>query len=520
MNQMEIRRNQILTIIYIPGILALMWILSLLGDHGSGYFLLMLQCCLLPVFVFFLFLPHVMEKLIRSRMSKRQFKNADKVWKSGLFYALICGVFSTVLLWICSGFFADKILGIPYGEMGLRVLIPIVFLVSIIYALKGYFQGMGSGMPTLISEVVFLLFSNVFGYVFLTGFKNYGSKVAALLQNSEFEAMYSSTGFSLGVLVGGIFTVIFLVMLFLISGRGRRNSMREGMKMTEDMPDTFRLILLSMVPYFSVGICLFLPGLLDAFFYRIMLPLGVSYVESYSVLFTDYILWLLLFSMPVLAGVVGLAGKYINLIKKEEYKHARDCMHASLLWIFMTGGLFSVTACTLGQEKFRFAGLLIFLLVTAFFLGLILWKIGRTKEILISFICASLGHILTSFISLKMTEGNVDSILYAYIAQMVLMILFLGGSLFKTYRIGVDFARTILFPALSVAIAGVVILLLGKILLPKFGNVTGVLLCVLAGWLLYLLLIIILRCLRVRDLYVIPGGKTIIFLGKTLHFWR
>lgn len=517
MNQQEIRRKQILILVCFPVIMGLMWLLNQMKGNSSGYFIINLQICMFPIGCFMVFFPQVVEKLIRSRISKGQYKNADKVWKGALIYGIIIGVLSSVVLFALSEVLAVKVFGIPNSLFGLRFMIPAVSLISFGFVAKGYFQGMGSGLPTVISDVFFSVCAGIFGYLIMNSLNDYGVKVSNLLQNEDFSAMYENAGASVGVLLGSAVSILLLIILLLFADKSYKKHMRDGMRMTEDLSYVFRLLGLSLLPYILVGICVNVPILTDIVFLRMSKGNNLSYVAEYAALHTEKIFYLILCILPVLPSVISLAGKYVTFIRKEEYKHARDCMHASMVWLFFTAAFISVALCTLGGEKFRATGVFVFLFVVAFFLGIILWKIGKVFEMVIIFACGAGCHLLISGITLNMNMGNEECIIYAYMAQAFLMMLLAGGVLFKNYRIGVTFTRTFLFPVLSTAISGVVLLLVGKLLMKTAGNIGGMILTLWIGVVVNLVLLVLLRSLRMKDMYILPGGKIIIIWGKRLH---
>lgn len=517
MNQTEIKRKQILILVFFPVVIGLMWLLDLMEGNGGGYFIINLQICMFPIGCFMIFFPQVVEKLIRSRMSKGQYKNANKVWKGALIYGVLIGLISAGVLFALSELLAERVLGIPNSLLGLRFLIPAVCFVSFTFVIKGYFQGMGSGLPTVIADIVFYLSTGFFAYWIIMGLKDYGAKVSNLLHNIDFNAMYINAGVSVGMTIGSVIAFALMLILFLFADRSNKKHMRDGMRMTEDLPYVFRLLGLSMLPYMLVGICVNLPALTDIILLRTSRGGDLLFVADYAALYTDKLFYIVLCVLPILPGVIGLGGKYVTFVKKEEYKHARDCMHASFVWLFFTAAFVSVALCTLGGKRFRTIGILVFLFVVVFFLGIILWKIGKVVEMVVVFACGAACHLLVSGISLNLTAGDENCIIYAYMAQAFLMILLAGGILFKNYRSGIAFTRTFLFPLLSTAISGVAVLLISKYFVKTAVNIGGIIITIGIGVVINLVLLVVFRSLRMKDMYMIPGGQIVVFIGKRLH---
>lgn len=517
MNQTEVRKKQIIIVIFFPVVLGLLRLLDLFSGNGSGYFLINLQICFLPIGCFMMFFPQVTEKLIRSRVSKGQYKNADRVWKCAVIYGISMGIFFCLLLYGISGLLAENLFGIPNGLLGLRLLIPMTAFFSFSFVLKGYFQGMGNGLPGVVCDVLFFLCGGGFALLFIQKVEDYGKKVAALLLNNDFEAMYTTAGASLGVTIGSALSVVVLLLWLFMTGQNNRKYLREGMKLSEEYSYLIRLFFFSLFPYILVGICLYLPLFADILFLRAGRDGNPDFVSAYGTLYREKAGVLCLCILPLLPGIISLAAKYISFIKKEEYKHAKDCMQASLVWIFTTAGFVSAALLVFGTEKFGAAGMIVVTLVLAVFFGLVLWKIGQIWEMTAIFGLAGTGHLILSGVLLNKTSGNADWILYSFLLQTVLLFLGAGGVLMKKYPPGFKVWRQQWKPLLGTAVSGFFLLLFRKITGSFTETIPGIVVALLCGMAINLLLTILLKSLRVRELYLLPGGKRILSLAKRLH---
>ena len=72
-------------------------------------------------------------------------------------------------------------------------------------------------------------------------------------------------------------------------------------------------------------------------------------------------------------------------------------------------------------------------------------------------------------------------------------------------------------PVAAACVAGLLGMLLGKVLTPHVGNLISLLVCLVISGALYWAGLLLLRNFREQELEVIPGGRFINALGQMLH---
>lgn len=519
MTQMEIKRKQMILAAYIPGVICLLWLFQKIGDNGAGYLMAAAHCCLLFYLTLLAGLPDAAEKLIRVRMSRGQYKSAGKIWKCALLYGMAAGVLTAGLLYLTAGVWMEKVFYVPYGTISLRLLIPSVALLAVTAVLQGCFQGMGSGMPTVVSKWVQVILAGTFAVFFCRKMMNYGEKAAALLQNQDMPSMYGSAGVALGMTVGCIGSVFFLLIVYMGAGRGAFRKNKEGIKAAENFGTAFRIFISAMAPYMLGGFLLEFPMAAGIFLFQKEQANIYLSVRNYGTFGGKYLMWLCLAVLPTVMGSLPLAGRLLSYMKKEENRQARDCFQVGILWNMLSAGfvaaLFAATGFAGGLLR---AGSISVLMVslTVFFCCL-LWENGRKKNVFLTLALGGICFILVSILCLKITKGSVFSLVWGSLAQMLVMLMVCGFLVLRAFRFRVEWVRSVLFPLLSAAVSGIIMLLLGKVLIPALGNVVGTLICALIGMFTHLIMLLALKCGRERDLALLPGGRVLIKFGKILH---
>lgn len=53
-----------------------------------------------------------------------------------------------------AGFFSDVLVNTPESKLALQVLAPTILVVAVMGCMRGYFQGLGTMVPTAVSQIV------------------------------------------------------------------------------------------------------------------------------------------------------------------------------------------------------------------------------------------------------------------------------------------------------------------------------------------------------------------------------
>ena len=97
-------------------------------------------------------IPVAVSKLMSERLVKKEYRNAQKIFKGSLIYVLIAGGLASLVAFV----FAEQLLpqGGEEAALALRVLAPTILLAGLLGVLRGYFQAHNNMMPTSISQIL------------------------------------------------------------------------------------------------------------------------------------------------------------------------------------------------------------------------------------------------------------------------------------------------------------------------------------------------------------------------------
>ena len=133
------------------------------GDVAMGYYGYAYDIYMLLLLVSSNGVPLAVSKLVSKTHAKRDYTNEHRVMVSALLWTLIVGS----VIGLGTFIFAKQITSAVFGPemMGvvpaLRVLAPTIFLCCVMSTFRGYFQGIGSMMPTAISQIFEQIFNAV-----------------------------------------------------------------------------------------------------------------------------------------------------------------------------------------------------------------------------------------------------------------------------------------------------------------------------------------------------------------------
>lgn len=525
---MEVRKNRFVLAAMLAGFAVLFLFTGLIGNLGMAYFAIAMECCLLVYALLFAGLPCCIERFVKSRMAKEQYKNADIVLKTALFYALVTGIIGSLFLFFIAELFCGKVLQAKEAALALKIMSPLFLVNGISAVLKGYFQGIGTAMPTVVSgglkQLLTLSFGALFGYILY----GYGKKAAALLQNEHFIYMYGAAGVALGFLLAGLLTLLFLLLIYLGAGRRVRRRGKEGMRLSENGAEVFRGLMGMMLPLAGTGFLLRAGTLLGLGIYQSYPNDKTLMLASFGGFYGRYLMIVGMITVLALICCALIETTVIHSVKKEEYKNTKNFLAGGMqsIWVltlFLGAAVCALSSCFFKETEdvvkcMRHGALFPVFLAMGIYFSHILNEIDKKKTALLSLAVSLLAFFATAFISGSILKGNILLFVYAWLVFAVVHCLVNGFFLLRATRLNPEWLRMFLLPFLAAVVTGVCMFFLsGAFLSILGGTITGILSFVVGG-ICYLVLLFVFRCIREKDLYFLPGGPVLQRVAKKLHF--
>lgn len=236
----------------------------ILGPVGNSYYSAAYEVYSMVLLISSFSLPLAVSKLVSARMAKGRVKSAYKIFQCTLIFALVSGGVGSLLIYFGAGFFSDVLVNTPESRLALQVLAPTILVVALMGCLRGYFQGLGSMVPTAVSQVVEQIVNaavSIGAAWFLFG---YGAKLDALYSTKTSAYAFGAAGSTLGTGAGALMGLLFLIFIMFAYSRviKRRRSMDRGGRV-ESTSEIYYLLMITILPVILSTAVYNLSGIID-----------------------------------------------------------------------------------------------------------------------------------------------------------------------------------------------------------------------------------------------------------------
>ncbi len=134
---------------------------NMIGDEGNGIY-----SAGFYLYNFFLVmssagLPAAISKIVSEKVALQEYKNVKKTFKIAIILSTTVGLLFSIIMFLSAKGFS-KLIGSPDSYYTILTLSPTVLIVSIMSVFRGYFQGLGTTVPTALSQVIEQIFNAIF----------------------------------------------------------------------------------------------------------------------------------------------------------------------------------------------------------------------------------------------------------------------------------------------------------------------------------------------------------------------
>ena len=507
----------------------------MIGDAGIGLLAPALEIVTLLTLLTSYSISHAMTGLIRYRLKREQYKNAQKVVSAAFWGNLIVSLVAGAVLFFAAKSIARILVLEPLSDMAIAACGPVVVLASLIGVFRGCFHGYGFNVlvahSQYLEKIAMLIGSLIIGKLFYT----YGLKVSALLQTEAYAYAYAALGAMIGTMLAQLITLLYLLVIYaLYAGTLKRQLAQDSGKRTESMADIQRLLWGSAVPTACLMILLCLFMLID----QRLFNYSMNKTERGAV---RTALWGAYYGKTVVligfCSTLGCLGSQTSAMRikssydKEDYRVMRERLgkavrKASLVTfpmaiymavlaealsnILFKGNLEFVTALTVK------ASVLIVLIPFNYLFLQLMRRLQLTKEIFFTTMIAFVVHVISAYFLVQKGLLGADGIVYSLILFMVVYAVLNFLLLCRTFHYKQEWIGSFAFVAVAAGISGLIVMLLNKLLLGIIGGfLTSVISCLL-GLFFYLLILMLLRVIGERELSRMPFGFLFTLIGRSI----
>ena len=186
---------------------------NIMGPEGNGYYGIVFQVYNLALMLTSYSLPMAVSKLVSARIATGQYRNAYRIYKGAMTFAVFTGGFVTAVVLFGARFIASDIMKVEMSVYALRVLAPCILIVAFLGVFRGFFQGFGTMMPTAFSQTIEQIVNAIVSIAGALVLLKFGQSMASGADKKTYGAAYAAAGATLGTVAGALAALLFLLFV-------------------------------------------------------------------------------------------------------------------------------------------------------------------------------------------------------------------------------------------------------------------------------------------------------------------
>ena len=524
----------------IIGMLYRLPVTNIITDHGNDYYSAAYEIYNIILLISSYSLPLAVSKLVSAKAALGQYRNAYRIFKGALYMALVVGLAGSAVTYLGAGFFTGSLLNTPESELSLKVLALAVFILAVMGVLRGFFQGMGSMMPTAVSQVIEQIFNAVVSITAASLLFRYGVSLdeKAGIADGRSGPIYGAAGSTLGTSLGALSGLIFLIIVMLMYNRVLQRQMkRDRTGSRESYGTVFKLLVLTIVPVILSTAVYNISGVLDQGLFKYLMldvqKMEKSVVEVYWGIYVGK--YKLLTNVPIAVASALSASTIPALTRarmegnRKEMRRKTDGAIRMVMFICIPSafGLTALAEPILNllswntdpiAPKLFWAGSM-----AVIFYGLstltngILQGIDRMHIPVRNALISLALHLGLMVVLVQVFQLHIFGVVLSYLFFAVMMCILNGLAIRRHLRYRQELVRTFVIPVVSSTIMGLTCWLVSIPLKDLIGVRFTAVVCIILAVFIYGFFMLILRGITEQELAAFPKGHVLVRILKKMH---
>lgn len=512
---------------------------SIIGDIGNDYYGTAMEIYSILLLISSYSLPVAVSKLVSARMAKGQRKNAYRTFKGALIFALVSGTAACLIVYFGAGFITTYIVNTPLSIFALKVLAPTLLIVALLGVIRGFFQGMGTMMPSAVSQLIEQIINAVVSVWAAYMLFQYGTKIGAVLGNpATYAEAYGAAGGTFGTGAGALAALVFTIVVFIlyrVKFIKRVKSDYSGK--TESYGRVFSVLIMTIMPVLLSTTIYNITSFLDTSVFKQIAEYQGYKALDYSKMWGIYVgEYKVLVNVPIAIASAVAASSVPSLSRtftSQDMREVRRKVGYSIRFVMVIAIPCAVGMTVLASpilqllfqdsrempEKMMQIGAvsIIFYSLSTLSNG-ILQGVNRMNVPVKNAIITLVLHMGVLVALMYGLDLNIYAVVWANTFFSFLMCVLNGMAIRKYLRYRQEIPRTFIIPSICAAAMGGAVYGVYYLLM-KFvnSNAAAVLVSITVGVIIYGILLLLLRGLREKELRSFPMGNVIIKIAKKLH---
>lgn len=526
-------------VVRIIGLLYRVPMTNIIGDEGMGYYSFAFEPYSVMLLLSYHGLPTAVSKLVAARNGEGKFKNSYRVFRCAMVIAVLIGLITGAATFFGANFIAGSLSNQPMSAYALKVLGPTLFILSIMGILRGYFQGMGTMVPTAVSQVIEAIVNAIISlvaasYLFTAG-KNFD-----LVTNSHSHAeAYGAAGGTMGTFAGAVAGLIFLFLVFILYKSLLKRQMRKDKSHhIEDYADIARKLLWTSAPIILSSIIFNISTTFDGALFSNLMPIATKMDEGEVAalwgIFTGKYKIMIMVPVAIATALATsivpdfseemAAGKKGRIVNKIHYSIRFTMMVAIpsavglsvLAKPILTLLFHNVSDMDINLLRFGTIAVIFYSLSTI--TNAVLQGINLMKKPVVHAVISLGIHLVILAFLIGVCKLHIYGVLISYIIFALIICVLNALAIQAKLPYRQEWIKTFLLPSISSLLMGAVVYGIYYLLYKTMkSNLFAILVSILIGVLVYGVMLLLLKCIEENDLHRMPFGEKIIVVAKIFH---
>ena len=484
-------------------------------------------------------LPLAVSKIVSARIGTGARTNIGRILKCALGFGFFVGVIGALVAYFGADFLTGTLLNTPEGAICLRVLAPCILIVAVLGVIRGYFQGLGTMIPTAVSQIIEQIINAVVAVAAAWFLFDYGQKIDAVLGTDTAAPAYGASGSTLGTTLGALAALLFisfLLMVFLKKEKKRtfKNCPEESYR------EILVVLVMTILPVILSTAIYNINGIIDQGMFKALMQNSGKNKEEIDVIWGVYSgKYKLLCNVPIALASAMASSTIPNISKMHGNRKAiRRSVGDVIRFTMVISIPCAVGLGVFGKEIIEIlwpgtpeigAEMMIFGSSAVVFYSLstltngILQGIDRMRLPVIHAAVSLVLHVGLLYVLTAVLKMEGMAIVWSYIFFGIIMCILNNLAIRKHLKYRQEVLRTFVIPIAASAVMGVVSRLLYNVLFTAMGE-TGIamlvslIIAVIVAVVLYFVALLAMRGLKERELRAFPKGHVLVSIAKKLHF--
>ena len=510
----------------------------IIGDVGNSYYSCAFEVYSLILLISSYSLPLAVSKIVSARIGMGHRGSIGRILKGALGFAFFVGAAGALIAYFGADYLTGTLLNTPEGAICLRVLAPCIFIVAILGVIRGYFQGLGSMIPTAFSQIIEQIINAVVAVGAAWYLFGYGQKIDAVLGTQTAAPAYGASGSTLGTTAGALIALLFVSFLLIVfQKKEKKKSFHEGEK--ETYWEILGILVMTILPVILSTAIYNVNGIIDQGMFKALMQNSGTEKEQIDVIWGVYSgKYKLLCNVPIALASAMASSTIPNISRnlgnrKTVRRNVGDVIRFTMVISIPCAvglGVFGKEIMEvlwpgtpeIGAEMMWFGSSAVVFYSLSTLTNGILQGIDKMRLPVIH-AAVSLGlHVILLYVLIAVFHMDGMAIVWSYVFFGAVMCVLNNLAIRKHLKYQQEIWRTFIIPVIVSAVMGIVSRLLYDALFKVLGEnglamLVSLAVAVIFAIAIYFAGLLLMKGLKERELRAFPKGHVLVKIAKKLH---